>query len=334
MRAIVLNGPGLGGLTFAELPAPVPASGEVVVRLMAAALNHRDLWCCRGWRGDGRSAALGSDGAGVIERVGAGVADWKPGDAVIVNPSLNWPDDSPAPGKEFEILGLPSNGTFAERLCIDARQLARKPEHLGWHQAAALPLSGLTGFRALFSVGELRAGQVCVIVGIGGGTALQTMLLAKAAGAEVIVTSRDAAKRRRAFELGARLALDSAGPWAEQVLESTRGAGADIVIENIGRPSWPQSLASLARGGRLVVYGSTGGDVVESDLVPLFLNWRSIRGTTMGNAAEFHRMVKFISRHGITPVVDSIAPFEQGIAALEQLERGGQFGKLVLSFAA
>ena len=331
MRAIVLNGPGLAGLTFADLPEPAATPGTVVLRLKAAALNHRDLWCCRGWKGSDRSAVLGSDGAGVIERIGGGVAGWRLGDEVIVNPGLNWPGDTEAPGPEFQILGSPSDGTLAERLCIPATQLARKPGHLDWHQAAALPLSGLTGYRALFSVGGLRAGQTCVIGGIGGGTALQTMLLAKAAGARVAVTSRDAGKRRRALELGADLALDSATAWAGQVIEFTAGAGAAVVIENIGRPSWEQSLASLARGGRLVVYGSTGGDVVETDLVPLFLNWRSIRGTTMGNAVEFERMVAFVAEHRIVPVVDRVFPFSAGIEALRQLDKSEQFGKLVVS---
>jgi zinc-binding alcohol dehydrogenase/oxidoreductase len=332
MRAIVLNGPGLAGLAFTDLPEPAASPGDVVVRLKAAALNHRDLWCCRGWQGTDRSAVLGSDGAGVIERIGSGVTGWRAGDEVIINPSLNWAGDSAAPGKDFQILGSPTNGTLAQRLCIPAAQLARKPDHLEWHQAAALPLSGLTGFRALFSVGELRAGQACVIGGIGGGTALQTMLLAKAAGARVIATSRDANKRRRAVELGADLALDSAGTWAEQVIDFTAGAGADVVIENIGRPSWAQSLAALGRGGRLVVYGSTGGDVVETDLVPLFLNWRSMRGTTMGNAAEFTRMVDFVVEHRIVPIVDRVFPFSASIEALRELDKGEQFGKIVIGF--
>ncbi len=333
MRGIRLHGPGLEGLEFADLPEPVASAGEVVIRLKAAALNHRDLWCCRGWKTDGPSAVLGSDGAGVIDEIGPGVAGWQLGHEVIVNPSLNWPDDAIAPSRGFEILGLPRDGTLAQRLRIPTVQLARKPDHLDWHQAAALPLSGLTGFRALFSVGELRAGQTCVIGGIGGGTALQTMLLAKAAGARVIATSRDANKRRRALELGADLALDSAGSWAELVLEFTAGAGAAVVIENVGRPSWAQSLAALARGGRIVVYGSTGGDVVETDLVPLFLNWRSIRGTTMGNAVEFKRMVAFVAEHRIVPIVDRVFPFSAGIGALNQLDKGEQFGKIVVGFA-
>src|SRR5258708_1862481 len=212
MRGIVLSGPGLDGLIFADLPEPVAASGEVVVRLKAAALNHRDLWCCRGWQGTDRSAVLGSDRAGVID------------------------------------------------------------------------------------------------------------------------TSRDANTRRRAVELGADLALDSAGTWAEQVIDFAAGAGADVVIENIGRPSWAQSLASLGRGGRLVVYGSTGGDVVETDLVSLFLNWRSISGTTMGNAAEFTRMVDFAAEHRIVPIVDRVFPFSAGIQALHQLDKGEQFGKIVVGF--
>jgi zinc-binding alcohol dehydrogenase/oxidoreductase len=332
MRGMLLTGPGLDGLGIADLPDPVAGQGEVVVRLMAAALNHRDLWSCRGWKRDARSPVLGSDGAGIIEQLGPGVIGWRPGDEVIINPSLNWPASSAAPGADHQILGIPTDGTLAERIRIPAGQLAAKPRHLDWSQAAALPLSGLTSFRALFTVGELKAGESCLIVGIGGGTALQTMQLAKAAGVRVIVTSRDPAKRRRACELGADFAVDSAADWARQVVDFTDGRGVDVAVENIGRPSWRQSLAVLARGGRLVVYGSTGGDVVETDLVPLFLNWRSIRGTTMGNAKEFSDMLDFVERQAIKPIVDRVYPFAEGVQALRRLETGEQFGKLVLSF--
>jgi zinc-binding alcohol dehydrogenase/oxidoreductase len=332
MKGLVLTAPGLEGLRFVDLPDPVAGPGEVVLRLAAAALNHRDLWSCRGWTGETRSAVLGSDGAGIVEQLGPGVAGWRIGDEAIINPGLNWPAGTPTPGADFEILGIPRDGTLAERIRLPAAQLAAKPRHLDWSQAAALPLSGLTGFRALFTAGELKPGETCVIVGAGGGTALQTMQLAKAARARVVVTSRDAAKRRRARELGADLALDSAAAWAREVAEFTAGRGADVVVENVGRPGWAQSLAALARGGRLVVYGSTAGDVVETNLVPLFLNWHSIRGTTMGSAGDFAGMVEFVATHRIVPVVDLVYPFAEAIAALRRLDRGEQFGKVVVGF--
>ncbi len=332
MRALRLEGPGIEGLRLAARPDPRPGPGDVVVRLRAAALNHRDLWCCRGWQGGAPSAILGSDGAGIVEALGPGVGGWRIGQDVLINPSLGWADDSPAPGPGFEILGIPTDGTLAELIRIPATQLVPKPAHLDWPQAAALPLSTLTAYRALFDVGELGRGQSCVIVGIGGGTALQGLLLARAAGARVFVTSRDAAKRRRAEALGAELALDGGTPWSEQVLAATGGAGADVVLENIGRPSWPQSLAALGRGGRLVVYGSTGGDRVETDLVPLFLGWRSIRGTTMGSAAAFRRMLALVGEHRIIPVVDRVLPFAEVVTGFRRLDRGEQFGKIVVVF--
>ena len=333
MRALILHGPGLDGLRMVERADPRPGRGQVTLRLRAAAVNHRDLWSCRGRTGSAPSPILGSDGAGVVEAVGPNVADWRPGDEVIINPSLNWPDATAAPGPDFEVLGLPTDGTFAERVVLPAGNLARKPDHLDWPAAAALPLSALTGYRALFTVGGLKAGETCVIVGIGGGTAVQTLLLAKAAGARVVATSRHADKRRKAQEVGADLAVDSGSDWAAAVRTFTGGQGADMVVENVGRPTWAQSLKALARGGRLVIYGSTGGDVVEIDLVPLFLGWQSIRGTTMGNAEDFRSMLALVTSARLTPVVDRVFPFAQAIEAMRYLDRSEQFGKVVLSFA-
>jgi zinc-binding alcohol dehydrogenase/oxidoreductase len=333
MRALVLEGPGLDGLRMVDRADPSPEPGRVTVRLRTAAINHRDLWSCRGRTGSAPSPILGSDGAGVVEAVGPGVAAWRPGDEVIINPSLNWPDATAAPGPDFEVLGIPTDGTFAERVVLPAGNLARKPAHLDWPAAAALPLSALTGYRALFTLGGLEAGETCVIVGIGGGTAVQTLLLAKAAGARVIATSRHADKCRKARALGADLTVDSGGDWAAAVRDFTGGEGVDVVIENIGRPTWAQSLRALARGGRLVVYGSTAGDVVETDLVPLFLGWRSIRGTTMGSAEDFKGMLAMVTSARLTPVVDRVFPFAQAIEAMRYLDRGDQFGKVVLSFA-
>lgn len=331
MRAIIHQGQGLGGLQLVDRAAPVPATGECLVRLRAAALNHRDIWVCKGRDPAAAPVVLGSDGAGEVVDVGRGVRRPRVGEAVVVNPSLNWSRGDRAPPANFEILGNPRDGTFAELITIPAANLEPKPAHLDWAEAAALGLSGLTGWRALVTQGAIVPGATVVIPGIGGGTALTTMQIAIAQGARVFVTSTARHKRARAEELGAAAAFDSAEEWSKLVLDATDGAGADIVIESVGRATWTESLKSLARGGRLVVYGSTSGDLVETDLPPFFLNWRSILGTTMGHRGEFQAMLRFAQRRTLSPVIDRRFALEQGIAAFEHLAAGRQFGKVVLT---
>lgn len=331
MLALVL-GAGLEGARIRDWPDPRPKAGEAVVELRAAALNHRDLWACRGWKQGERPVVLGSDGAGVVAALGDGVADLAIGAEVVLNPSLNWPAHQPFPGPEFEILGGRRDGTFAERIVVPRENVFRKPVHLTFEEAAALPLSALTAWHALVAVGRLVPCESVLVPGAGGGTANACVQLAQALGARVFATSRDPAKRRRLLGLGAELALDSAGAFAAEVRAATGGAGVELVVESVGRPTWEQSLKALRRGGRLVVYGSTGGDVVEVNLVSLFLSWQSILGSTMGHAGDFAAMLAFVDRHRIRPAIDRVFPFAEAPAAFRHLDRGGQFGKVVLAF--
>lgn len=332
MRALVLEGAGIEGARLTQRPDPTPGPGEVLIRLRAAALNHRDLWACRGWKPGAKPVVLGSDGAGIVASLGEGVADLALESEVVINPSLHWPAHQPVPDPSFEILGGPSDGTFAELTVVPRENVFPKPAHLGFEEAAAVPLSSLTAWRALVTVGRLTPGESVLVPGAGGGTAAACVQLAHALGARVIATSRDAGKRERLAALGADPVLDSAGPFAEKVLAATGGAGAQLAIESVGKPTWEQSLKSLARGGRMVIYGSTGGDVVELDLVPFFLGWRSILGSTMGNAGDFAAMLAFLTRHRLRPPIDRIFPFDQTPEALRHLDRSAQFGKVVLTF--
>ena len=330
MKCVVHHGPGLDGLRVGDIEPRRPGPRDVVVQLEAAALNHRDIWTCKGRSSEAPPVVLGSDGAGIIAATGSAVRHVKPGDEVVVNPSLNWLSGAEAPPDNFEILGSPSHGTLAEMVVVPAANVEPKPAHLSWQEAAALPLSGLTAWRALFSRGRTKRGDTVVIPGIGGGTALTALILAKAAGARVAATTSRPDKRAKAEAAGADLVLDTASDWAAAVREMTGGKGAQVVIESVGRASWQNSLACLARGGRVVVYGSTSGDVVESDLVPLFLGWRSILGTTMGNRDEFRAMLAFVAAHRLRPAIDRVFPLAEGPAALRYLHAGGQFGKVVL----
>ena len=332
MRALVLDGAGLDGARLRDWPDPEPGPGQVLIQLKAAALNHRDLWACRGWKEGATPGVLGSDGAGVVAGLGAGVLDLPVGAEVVINPSLHWPAHQPFPGPEFEILGRPTDGTLAEAVLVPRQNVHRKPAHLSFEQAAALPLSALTAWRALVTVGRLTPGDTVLVPGAGGGTAAACVQLAHALGARVIATSRDPGKREKLKGLGADLALDSATRFADAVREATAQAGAQLVIESVGRPTWGESMKALARGGRLVVYGSTGGDIVDFSLVPFFLGWQSVLGTTMGNAGEFAAMLAFVERHRLAPTIDRVFPFEDAAEALRHLDGGEQFGKVALAF--
>ena len=325
--------PGLDGLTLADRPIPVPGPGEVLLEIRAAALNHRDIWTCLGRDLDKPAAILGSDGAGVIAGRGPGVEDIDEGAEVVVNPTLDWPDERSGPprgGYRGLLIGYPTDGTLAEYAVVPRANVEPKPAHLSWEQAAAVPLVGITTYRALFTEGELQSGQMVVIPGIGAGTSIMALQLAKAAGARVVVTSRSPEKGERARALGADLALASDAEWAPAVRKLTGGAGADLVIESVGAPTWNQSVACLRQGGRLVVFGATAGDIVEIDLAYVFLHWISIRGTTMGNTAECRAMLEMVNQHQIEPVIDRVFPLSEGVDAIRHLDAGTHFGKVVV----
>src|SRR5690625_1261572 len=207
---------GQAGLRYAKVAKPAPGRGEVRVRLKAAGMNHRDLFVLNRHDPSDPPLILGSDGAGIVDQLGEGVARIKTGDAVIINPALGWKKNSEAPPAGFEIVGLPGDGTFAEYIVLPAENVERLPEHLTWAEAGVLSLAALTAYRALFTRGRLTADQTVFIPGIGGGVATFLLQFAKVIGAHVIVTSRSAEKRARALELGADQAIDSDRDWHEQ----------------------------------------------------------------------------------------------------------------------
>lgn len=334
MKCILHQGTGLDGVRLGERAKPVARPGYAVVRLKAAALNHRDIWTALRRTAFEPPVVLGSDGAGVVDEVGEGVSGIEPGDEVVINPAPGWrckTEAAPEPGYPGLILGYPEDGTFAEYVAVPAESLYPKPAHLSFEEAAALPIAGVTTYRALFTKGGLKAGETVVIPGIGAGTGVQALQFAKAAGAQVIVTSRSKEKLKRAIAAGADAAFESGAAWALEVKRLTGGLGAQIAVESVGRATFAQSLASLRLGGRLVLFGATSGDVVELDLVSVFLRWISIVGTTMGSAAEFAEMLAFVSAYKIAPVIDRAFALNEGVVALKYLESGGQFGKVVLT---
>ena len=315
-----------------DVPDPALGAGQAVVRLKAAALNHRDLWIQLGqYAGIKLPLIPGSDGAGVVEAVGSGVDSAWLGREVILNPSLDWGANSRAQGPQFRILGLPDSGTFAERIVIPAANLAAKPGHLDWQPAAALPLAGLTAWRALFTRAQLTGGERVLITGVGGGAALFALQFAVAAGAPTWVTSSSPHKIARAEKLGAQGGVNyREADWAAQ-LQKKAGGLFDVIIDSAGGEGFGKLVELTKPGGRIAFFGATTGNPPGLDLRRCFFRQISLLGTTMGSPADFAGMVRFVELHRLTPVVDRVFPLAETEAAFRHMEAAAQFGKIGLS---
>jgi zinc-binding alcohol dehydrogenase/oxidoreductase len=335
VQAIRMNEPGGPEvLVLEQVPDPTPGPGEVVVALKAAALNRRDVFVRRGVAKVPLPLTPGSDGAGVVHAMGAGVTGVSEGDEVIILPSLSWGDDQRAPGRGFRILGGPDQGTYAEQIVIPAANVFPKPARLSWHEAAALPLAGLTAWRSLFTRARVQPGETVLVIGIGGGVATFALNLAKAAGCRVVVTSSSDDKLARAAGLGADAGVNyvSAGDDWPTAVKEANGGGVDVVIDSVGS-TWGGSIDACAPGGRVVVFGGTGGAKVELGVRPVTLGQVALLGTTMGSPAEFAQLLTAVNAQSWVPVIDSVRPLGDAAAAHEREEAGLHFGKLVLECA-
>ncbi len=332
MKAIRLHQPGgPEQLRFEEVTTPAPGPGEVLVQLKAAALNHRDVWIRTGMQMANHLPLIpGSDGVGLVAETGPGAGHLKVGDAVVINPSLNWGDREDRSSPNFKILGGPDPGTYAEFVVVPAENVFPKPSPLSMEESGAMPLASLTAWRAVITRGQVRPGERVVVLGIGGGVATFALQIALAAGAMVIATSSSQAKLERARELGADLAINyTSEDWEKIILERT-GGGADVIIDSVGKETWGKALRALRPGGRLVTFGATTGRAAEVDIRQVFWNQISILGTTMGSPREFAAMLKLYEAGRLRPVVDSVFPLREAPAAHRRMDEGQQFGKIVL----
>lgn len=330
-----LTGP--GALSLDEVPAPEPGPGQVRVGLRIIALNHLDIWVTHGLPAPpGLPHILGGDGAGVVDAVGPGVTGTEVGDEVIVNPSLSCGACQVCAGGEtvycpaFGVLGEHSPGTLAEQVVIPAANAAPKPSNLSWETAGSFALAAGTAFRMLRR-GRLREGEILVVVGVGGGVSSAAALLGVSMGARVFVTSRDEEKIAWAVANGAEGGFDSSGPFSKELKQAAGGLG-DVVIENVGPATWPQSLRSLRPGGRMVVCGATSGAKAQIVIPALFFRQLEIIGSTMFNPAEFRELLDLLaSGQAQGPPVDHVFPFEELPAAVARLDSARQLGKVALS---
>ncbi len=324
-------------LRIEDVSMPVAQSGEVLVRVRAAALNRLDVWVRNGLPIEITMPHIGgSDVAGVVESLGPGVSGVREGARVVVNPSLSCGDcEWCRAGEEplcvrYKILGEHTNGGFAEFVAVPATNLFPIPPDVPFEHAAAAPLAFLTAWRALVSRGRVRAGSSVLITGASGGVASAAVQIARYLGATVYaVTTTENVDRIRA--LGAHVVYDrNAGDFSRQIWRDTDKRGVDVVVDSVGEAIWQQCVRSLARGGRLVSYGGTTGPRAELDIRVLFWKQIEIMGSTMSNRSEFEEVMRLVFTGALQPVVDSVLPLTEIRAAHERLERGEQFGKIVL----
>jgi NADPH:quinone reductase-like Zn-dependent oxidoreductase len=338
MKAMVLHE--IGGpdkLSYEDAPDPEPGSGETVVKLHAAALNRRDVFVTRGQYPGAKPEALpvilGSDGAGEVVSRGEGASGPDEGTEVVINPALYWGDDPQKPGREYRILGLPDDGTFAQLVQVPAENVFPKPSHLSHEEAAAIPLGALTAYRALVTRGGVQQGETVVVPGIGSGVATFVVQMAAAFGARVFVTSGSDEKIEKAEELGAEGGVNyNSEDWSKE-LKSLTG-GVDLSVDHVGGDAF-DALVSLARpGSRIVTFGATAGPKVTVVMPRIFLKHLTIFGTAMGTNEEFGAMLDLFAEHGLRPTINETFPLQETAAAMGYMEEGAGIGKIVLDIPA
>ncbi|AHG89927.1 Alcohol dehydrogenase zinc-binding domain protein [Gemmatirosa kalamazoonensis] len=346
MRALTLSAHGtLDQLEYRDdLPIPeLREPSDVKVRVEAAALNHLDLFVVGGLPNVAITPPwiVGSDGAGIVEAVGASVTTVRPGDRVIVNPGTNCGvceyclDGEQPLCPRYRIYGEHLPGFLAEYVVVPERNVRAVPLEVAPESAAAFTLATLTAWRMLVTRAELRPGDEVLIWGIGGGVALAALQIAKRFGATVWVTSGSDDKLARARALGADHTLNHRTDDVPRVIRDRTGKrGVDVVVDNVGEATWSRSLQALGRRGRLVTCGATSGPMVQTDVRRLFWNQWNILGSTMGNDAEFAAIAAELSAGRLLPPIDSVWPLADGRRAYERLASGEQFGKVVVRIGA
>lgn len=300
---------------------------EVRVKLKTAGLNHRDLSSLEKHQNEENPVIMGGDGAGIVAEVGAAVTAVKVGDEVVINPGIGWDEPAAVAPEEFQILGYPLNGTFAEEIVLPEKNVFAKPKELSWEEAGVLGMAGVTAYRVLFTKANVKKGDKVFIPGIGGGVATYLLQFAVAVGAEVVVTSRSAEKLAKAKELGATQTILNDADWKEAIGDTV----IDVAIDSVGSATFNRSLEVVKKGGTIVTFGSSTNDVVELNLRQFFYGQYTLKGSTMGSNAEFSEMLKFVSKYNIKPAIETVFPISDYKKAYQLLKESKQMGKIGLT---
>lgn len=326
-------------LEYTDFPAPQPKAGEALIRLRAAALNRMDVMVRNGWPGLKLDLPHinGADGAGEITALGAGVEGYQVGDHVVINANLGCGECEFCLNKQdnmcrnWHLLGETLRGTYAEYVCLPTRQLYKLPNDFDFHKAAAAALVFQTAWHSLVGRGKAKAGETLAVVGAGGGVNSASIQVAKHLGMRVIVIGSNAWKLEQAGLLGADMLIDRSKEqdWSKAVFLATEKRGVDVVIDNVG-PTFPLSLRTLRKGGRLLTVGNSGAARFEIDNRFIFAKHLSIIGSTMSTLAEFAEVMDLVVAGTFKSVMDKTFPLHEAAAAQERLWRGENFGKIIL----
>ena len=340
MRAVRMHEHGPASvLRYEDAPVPTIGPNDVLVRVKACALNHLDLWTRAGLRNVTipMPHLLGCDIAGIVEAVGAEAAWVSVGDEVVVSPGVSCGHcDACLSGRdslcrEYRILGQQLDGGYAEFACVPSRNIVPRPTHLSWAESAATPLVFLTAWHMLVGLAKVQPGETVLVQAGGSGVGMAAIQIARLHGARVATTVGSDAKAAKARDLGAEAIINYR---TTDVVEATRAwtskRGVDIVVEHVGPDTLGGSIRALATGGRLTTCGTTSGPTIELDLRHLFARQLQLFGSYMGSKAELLAVMRHIASGALTPVVDTVYPLADAVAAHERMESRDFFGKLVL----
>ena len=341
MKAILFHrhgGPEV--LEYSDFPTPEPKPGEVQVRLHAAALNRMDVMVRNGWPGLKLELPHinGADGAGEVSALGEGINRYKVGDRVAINANLGCGQCEACKSgqdnlcKDWHLLGETVRGTYAEYICLPERQLYRLPDGFNYHDSSAAALVYQTAWHSMVKRGKLQKGEWLAIVGAGGGVNTASIQVGKYLGANVIVIGSSQAKLERARELGADIVIDRSDgqDWSKAVFLATDKRGVDMIIDNVGT-TFPLSLRTLRKGGRLMTVGNSGAPRFEIDNRFIFAKHLSIIGSTMSTLADFNEVMDLVVAQKLKPIIDRTFPLTDAAAAQERLWASENYGKITLA---
>lgn len=326
MKAITITNES-ESIQLVDVPKPEINEGDCLVKITAAALNRRDQWIREGmYPGIIFGTILGSDGTGIVEE---GPANWI-GKEVIINPNVNWGNNPEVQGHNYSVLGMPTNGTLAEYIKVPAHRLHEKPKHLSIEEAAALPLAGLTAYRATLKKGAINAGKRVLVTGAGGGVSQFAIQFALAIGTEVYVTSGSEEKIGKVKEMGVKGGFNyKKEDWFK---DAAKLGGFDAIVDSAGGNQLNSYLKIIKPAGRIVMYGSTSGYPERVDVFRLFWSQAQIMGSTMGSDQEFEEMLNFVNENQLKPSIDKIFEISDHVNAFDRFKNPDSIGKIIIRF--
>ncbi len=324
-------------LKYEDVPDPQPRQDQVLVRVRACAMNHLDLWVCKGLPGVKLPHILGSDVAGEIVDVGEYVTGLQKGQRVIVAPMVFCGHCRFCLAgvhnmcREFTVLGNGVDGGNCELIAARHDYVIPIPDSLSFEEASAVPLVGLTAWHMMVTRAQIRPGQNVLVLGANSGVGMAAIQIGKLFNARVIATAGDEHKIQRARELGADEVINHyTQKISDEVKRITNKEMCDIVVEHVGQATWGESMKSLKPGGAIVTCGATTGPKVDLDLRFLFSKQFSFLGSYMGTMGDLHEVLKHVVSGKIKGVVDATFPLSEARAAHERMEKSQMFGKIVL----